>query len=181
MTEQQIEYKRVRLETLKLDAANPRKMSKKARTALAASVKRFGLVQPIIVNKTTGRVVGGHQRLGVLLEQGVTEADVAIGSWSAAEERALNVALNNPAAQGEFTGDVRAYLDQALQGLSLDDFQALRFDELTINKPKRDHRSASDRRGLEYKLVVECRDEEHQAELLEELEGRGLTVKLLVV
>jgi hypothetical protein len=34
---------------------------------------------------------------------------------------------------------------------------------------------------LSYRLMIQCRDEAHQAELLAELEGRGLDVKVLVV
>lgn len=134
-----IRYERRKIADLEIDEHNPRKISKAAKRALATSVKRFGLVQPVIVNERTGRVVGGHQRIHVLREQGETEVDVAIGAWSEDEERVLNVALNNPGGQGEFT-DVRDYLKDSLRGLSLDDFTALRFDrvafEPTDAKPK---------------------------------------------
>lgn len=66
----------------------------------------------------------------------MTEVDVAIGSWTRDEERALNVALNNPRAQGEFT-DVRAYLSDALAGIGLDDFAELQFDELVFEPPQK--------------------------------------------
>jgi hypothetical protein len=129
-TRTEVSYRRVRLDTLKGDPHNPRKMKPKARAALAASINRFGLVQPIIVNEVTGNVVGGHQRITVLLDQGAVEADVAFGSWTPDEERALNVALNNPKAQGEFTGDVGDYLASALSSFSADDFEALEFTGL---------------------------------------------------
>ena len=174
-----VRYKRMKLAELTPDPANPRTITKKAKQALAASVRRFGLVQPVIVNETTGHVVGGHQRLEVLREQGVTEIDVAIGAWTPDEERALNVALNNPAAQGEF-GDVRGYLSNALRGLSLDDFHALRFDELVLG-PQEKEAKRREARVLEYKLVVSCSDESQQAQLLEELEAKGLEVKVLIV
>ena len=174
-----VRYKRMKLADLVPDPENPRTITKRAKQALSASVRRFGLVQPIIVNETTGHVVGGHQRLEVLREQGVTEIDVAIGAWSIDDERALNVALNNPAAQGEF-GDVRAYLSNALRGLSLDDFHALRFDELVLG-PKENEGKRKNAKALEYKLVVTCTDEEQQAQLLDEFEAKGLVVKVLIV
>ncbi len=178
-----IRYETRPIAELTLDTHNPRTISGSAKQALAASLRRFGLVQPIVVNERTGRVVGGHQRIEVLREQGATTVDVAIGSWSEAEERVLNVALNNAAAQGEFATPerVRDYLSAALSTLSLDDFSTLRLDELVLTpgddkKPRR-----RDSKGLTYKLVIECSDEAHQGELLEELEQRGLTVKLLIV
>lgn len=57
-----IRYEKRKLADLLLDEANPRTISKSAKRALAASIKRFGLVQPIVLNEKTGRVVGGHER-----------------------------------------------------------------------------------------------------------------------
>lgn len=42
---------------------NPRIMDKGAEKRLKAALRKHGLVQPIIWNKRTGNVVGGHQRL----------------------------------------------------------------------------------------------------------------------
>ena len=41
---------------------------------LKRSIEQFGYVEPVIWNKTTGNIVGGHQRLKVLLDMGITEA-----------------------------------------------------------------------------------------------------------
>ena len=53
------------------DSDNPRKISKSAMKALRASIRRFGLVQPVIVNEHTGKVVGGHQRLEAMKAEGL--------------------------------------------------------------------------------------------------------------
>ena len=178
-----IRYERRKLADLVLDKRNPRVMRERAKQALGASIRRFGLVQPIVLNETTGHVVGGHQRISVLKEQGVDEVDVAVGTWTAEEERALNVALNNPDAQGEFDGSLQDFLSDSLRALSIKDFQELRFDELLLSQRNggRQEKKGPTNRVLEYKLVVSCLDESHQAELLEELEQRGLAVKLLIV
>jgi len=47
---------------------NPRQLTEKQYDDLTASIKKFGFVDPIIVNKHPDRdnvVVGGHQRLKV--------------------------------------------------------------------------------------------------------------------
>ena len=38
---------------------------------LKRSLEEFGYVEPVIWNKTTGRVIGGHQRLKILLSMGM--------------------------------------------------------------------------------------------------------------
>jgi len=46
--------------------------------ALKKSIERFGLVDPLIWNKRTNRLVGGHQRLKVLKDLGYETADVVV-------------------------------------------------------------------------------------------------------
>jgi ParB-like chromosome segregation protein Spo0J len=69
---------------------------------LERSLREFGLVEPLIWNEHTGHVVGGHARLRILKEMGVTEVPVSVVWLSPARERALNVILNNQEAQGRF-------------------------------------------------------------------------------
>ncbi len=61
---------------------------------LKRSVEEFGYVEPIIWNKRTGVVVGGHQRLKVLQHLGYTEVDCVVLDIDVQKEKALNVALN---------------------------------------------------------------------------------------
>ena len=62
--------------------------------ALQNSLSRFGLVEPLIVNKTTGLLVSGHQRLNVLKTQGAETAEVVIIELDAEKEKLLNIAMN---------------------------------------------------------------------------------------
>lgn len=61
---------------------------------LKRSLTEFGYVEPVIWNKTTGNVVGGHQRLKVLEDLGHTSVDCVIVELDDTREKALNVALN---------------------------------------------------------------------------------------
>ena len=119
----------MKLSDLKPADYNPRRISDAAMSGLKASLDRWGLVQPIIYNETTGNVVGGHQRLKALTEQGATEADVVVVAMDEVEEKALNVALNSPAISGEFTDDLDALLDEVRDEMP-DLFDALLLDEL---------------------------------------------------
>jgi hypothetical protein len=91
---------------------NPRTITDAAYKGLQASVARFGLVQPIILNSRTGNVVGGHQRLRVLIDAGETETDVVVVDLAPADEKALNLTLNNQAIAGEFTDGVLNILEE---------------------------------------------------------------------
>ena len=62
-------------------AYNPRKDLKpgdKEYEKLKRSIAEFGFVEPVIWNRQTGNVVGGHQRLKVLLDLGVTDIDCVV-------------------------------------------------------------------------------------------------------
>jgi ParB-like chromosome segregation protein Spo0J len=62
---------------------------------LKKGIGEFGLVEPLVWNEATGRIVGGHQRLKVLIANGETEADVSVVHIEdEAREKALNIALN---------------------------------------------------------------------------------------
>ena len=113
---------RVRLESRRVAdllpaAYNPRTISDEALAGLGQSIGRFGLVQPIIVNARTGRVVGGHQRLKVLQAKGVEATDVVVIDVEEAEEKALNLALNSPRISGEWTADALGLLEEVVGAL----------------------------------------------------------------
>lgn len=61
---------------------------------LRRSIKTYGMIIPVVWNERTNRVVGGHQRLTVLENEGETEVDVSVVDLDETQERQLNVALN---------------------------------------------------------------------------------------
>ena len=61
---------------------------------LEASVEGHGLLEPLVWNETTDRLVGGHQRLRVCTALGMDEVPVFVVHLSAAAERSANAALN---------------------------------------------------------------------------------------
>ncbi len=99
---------------------------------LKRSIEQFGYVEPVIWNKTTGFVVGGHQRLTVLLDMGITEVECVVVEMDAEKEKALNIALNK--ISGEWDKDKLALLIADLQGadfdVSLTGFEPAEIDSL---------------------------------------------------
>ena len=99
---------------------------------LKRSIEQFGYVEPVIWNKTTGRVVGGHQRLKVLMDMGMTEVDCVVVEMDEDKEKALNIALNK--ISGDWDKDKLALLIADLQGadfdVSLTGFEPAEIDDL---------------------------------------------------
>ena len=99
---------------------------------LKRSLEQFGYVEPVIWNKATGRVVGGHQRLKVLIDMGITEVECVVVDLPDDKEKALNIALNK--ISGDWDKDKLAVLIADLQGtafdVSLTGFDAAEIDDL---------------------------------------------------
>ena len=97
--------KRIKLADVKPAAYNPRRQLKpgeKEYEALKASISRWSLVEPLVVNLRTGNLVGGHQRYNVLLDLGHTEAEAAVVDLDEKQEKLLNVALNRIEGQWDY-------------------------------------------------------------------------------
>lgn len=99
---------------------------------LKRSIEQFGYVEPVIWNRTTGRVVGGHQRLKVLIDMGINDVDCVVVEMDENKEKALNVALNK--ISGEWDKDKLALLISDLKAedfdVSLTGFDAAEIDDL---------------------------------------------------
>jgi DNA modification methylase len=85
---------------------------------LKRSIEQFGYVEPVIWNKTTSHVVGGHQRLKVLLDMGITEVECVVIEMDEEKEKALNIALNK--ISGDWDKDKLMLLIADLQGADFD-------------------------------------------------------------
>ena len=111
---------------------NPRKIDSHQLEALKRSIDRWGFVEPVIVNKRTGLIVGGHQRTKAALELAVEEIPVTYVDLDDDAEKALNIALNK--ISGEWDEDKLTELLADLEkgGQDLEDlgFDASELDDL---------------------------------------------------
>lgn len=114
---------------------NPREISSSALDGLGASIDRFGLVQPVVFNRRTQRIVGGHQRVKAMEAKGITQTDVVVVDVPEEEEKAMNLALNSPQISGSFTAGALPLLEEV--SLSLPELAAeLKLPELGADLAK---------------------------------------------
>lgn len=95
--------------------------------SLRRSMDAFGVVEPLVWNKRTGNLVGGHQRLAVLREGRATHADVSVVDLPPEREKALNLALNR--IQGRWDDDRLAALLRELVELPEIELTGFEIDE----------------------------------------------------
>ena len=93
--------KRVPLATLVADPDNARSHPQKNLDAIKGSLAKFKQVEPLVVNKRTGLVIGGNGRLAAMRDLGWTEADVTEVDLDNTQAAALAIALNRTAETAE--------------------------------------------------------------------------------
>ena len=129
----------IKINKLKPATYNPRQISTKQYNDLKKSIERFGLVDPIIVNKDM-TIIGGHQRYKICKALKHTEIDCVVLDLSKEEERELNIRLNKNT--GDFDMDILAnefdideLTDWGFKHIDLD----INIDKITEGNTEDDH------------------------------------------
>ena len=126
---QQFEFGTVKLSEIKLADYNPRTIYEENQKKLYKSIKENGLVEPLVWNKRTKRLVSGHQRITVADKIYKKDYDVPVAIIDVDEdkEKKLNVQLNNSNLQGDWDLNL-------LENLSLDiSFEDMGFTESDVD------------------------------------------------
>jgi len=92
-----MDIRKIRIEEINPAPYNPRKdlqPDDPKFKQIEGSIDSFGLVEPLVWNERSGNLVGGHQRLKVLIQKGCKEVDVSVVDLDPEQEKALNIALN---------------------------------------------------------------------------------------
>ncbi len=112
----QIQTVPVAIADLKSAEKNPRKWDDDAFKQLSESIKRFGLVDPIIANSAPNRrniIIGGHFRFEVAKKLGIAQIPVIyLNIPDIKKERELNIRLNKNV--GEWNWSILAEFDENL-------------------------------------------------------------------
>ena len=144
-TQQPLEIRRVPLDSLHLDPANARHHPDENLDAITGSLRRFGQAEPLVVQKSSGRIVGGNGRLVAMKKLGWTECDIVELDIDDLTATGLGIALNRSGSLAEWHPENLAKLldqlrtEDALDGVGFDsaDIDAL-LDELNVEVDPQD-------------------------------------------
>lgn len=176
--------------TLKLPPYNPRQDLRPGDLAyekIARSLAEWGLVEPLVWNERTGHLVGGHQRLKVLIAQGETEVEVSVVNLDDRAEQALALALNKVGGDWD-EGQLRALLAELDDGTydpTISGFDREEIDQLLMPEEPEDLDTLLEELDLgaaiERPIWAVVRTGTENREVLERalrvLEGRGIKVE----
>lgn len=127
-----LQIREIPIESIRPASYNPRKINDAALEGLKNSVKKFGMPSPLVVNSRSGVLVSGHQRLRVAELLGWKTVPVVEVDLTPAEEKALNVTLNNKHIGGDFTAGLAEVLDEVRLELGDDFMASLCLDDIEI-------------------------------------------------
>lgn len=120
-----MQIERVPIADLHNDPANARKHGERNLDAIGDSLRSFGQVEPLVVQRGTGRVIGGNGRLAVMRKEGITVADVVYVDVDDHTATRLGIALNRTAELAEWDKETLASL---LDGMGDADLLTTGFD-----------------------------------------------------
>lgn len=148
MTPQKHKIEYVPVGSLKPAAYNPRTMDTDEMRRLRLSLRTYGFVDPVIAQKSTRLVIGGHQRLDAAKAEGYTEVPVVFVDIDDKHAMALNLALNRISGEFDYRklSEVIAQIDTGeiknmeITGFALDEIEKIMtfsFSDLkTKHKPE---------------------------------------------
>lgn len=177
MIAEQLHHLLVDISSLKHDPANARTHNRKNIEAIKASLDLFGQRTPIVAQRSTMVVRSGNGRLAAAKELGWDKIACILVDDDNATATAYAIADNHTATLAEWDDEILTRL--------LDDVDEDIKNMLKIDVPKIAEDEALDTEqqlgsDLEYKVVVDCLGEAHQAELLSDFENKGLKCRALI-
>ena len=156
---------KIEINKLKPATYNPRQISTKQYKDLKESINKFGLVDPIIVNKCF-TIIGGHQRYKICKDLEYKDIGCIILDLNKEQERELNIRLNKNT--GDFDMDILAnefdideLVDWGLKHIDLD---------VNIDNLVEQDNSAT--------ITIKEDDEIKAQELYNDLKKKGYNVKI---
>jgi len=93
----------VKADELKFAKYNPREITDKSFDDLKNSIRKFGFVEPVVVNSKNNEIIGGHMRVRAAKDMGMEEVPVKFVDLTEKEAKVLNLALNR--IQGRWDAD----------------------------------------------------------------------------
>jgi ParB-like chromosome segregation protein Spo0J len=126
------------IEELKPAEYNPRQMTKVQADNLRASIERYGVIDPLIVNTYPGRegvIVGGHMRFEIVKTLGLPTVPCVYVYLELEREKELNISLNRMQAEWDWD-KLASFDDDFLKLCGFNDDELKRMSEFNSGEPE---------------------------------------------
>lgn len=166
--------------TLDDNPRNWRRHPERQKKALAAALDKAGWAGALLYNERTKRLIDGHARKEHAIEHKIAAVPVLIGRWTDKQEQLVLASLDPIGAMATTDKDALAGLVADLDDVAGDSEELVAF--LAKLAPK-DNTPADQSDDLPdgYQVVVTCKSETEQTELMEKLEKEGFECRALVL
>jgi ParB-like chromosome segregation protein Spo0J len=161
---------------------NARRHSEGQIEQLAASIKRWGWTMPVLIDETGG-IIAGHGRVEAAKRLGILEVPCMIAEgWSDEAKRAYLLADNKLGLNSSWDDELLAAEIADLKSITSLDEIGFSVKELGAILQSADTSAQPPQLGdgLVHRLIVDCKDEAHQAKLMEQFAREGLTCRPLI-
>jgi DNA modification methylase len=125
-----MQVQRVPIASLQFWSKNARKHGPENLAAIKASLTKYGQAEPLVVQRSSMRVVGGNGRLAAMRELGWSECDVVPLDLSDSTAAALGLALNRTAELAEWDDGTLAEVLKELDALGTMEGTGFTHDDL---------------------------------------------------
>lgn len=181
--QQQPQIEQISIDALMPYARNSRTHSTAQIAQLVASINEFGFTNPVLIDEANG-IIAGHGRVLAATQLGMQDVPcLRLSHLTEAQRRAYVIADNKLALNAGWDYDVLkdelAALDDAdfdleLTGLSDAEIKS------ALGEVEEVEAEAKISATLQYRIVIECESEAHQAKILKTLEREGLSCQPLI-
>ena len=180
MQELKIEY--LTLDKLKPYDKNARKHQETDLSTIKASITEFGMSDPIGVWGKDNTIVEGHGRYLACKELGIDNVPVIhLDHLTDEQRRAYALAHNKTAEMSEWDIDLLGEELNNIFDIDMSNFDFDLIEEEEEPTTPTERKDLSDKVGETYEVIIECDNEQQQAEIYEKLREEGLTCRVLTL
>ena len=156
---------------------------------IAASIKEFGFLNPIIVDGDNG-IIAGHGRVMAANKLGIKELPCVDASHlSEAQKKAYVIADNKLALNAEWDFDLLKIEIESLQeddfkldllGFDVDELNGiLGFDDIAEEDEEEPEQDYEDKYKEQYGVIIMCKSAEEQEKIFNKMQQNGYEVKVV--
>lgn len=170
-------------------ANNSRVHSDEQVNQIAASIKEFGFLNPIIIDGDNG-IIAGHGRVMAANKLGIKELPCVDASHlSPAQKKAYVIADNKLALNAEWDFDLLKIEIESLQeddfkldllGFDVDELNGiLGFDDIAEEDEEESEQDYEDKYKEQYGVIIMCKSAEEQEKIFNKMQQNGYEVKVV--